>query len=569
MEVAIVKQLQEGGKGTIRRDILAGMTVAVMLIPQGMAYALLAGMPPIYGLYAGFVPLLIYPLFGSSRHMSVGPVAITSILVFSGISAFAKPGSEEFIQLAILTALMVGIVQIILSALRMGFLVNFLSLPVISGFTSAAAIIIAVGQLKYFLGLEIERSNNVFTILYELALKITELNPFDLLLGMSSLIIILVIKAFNRFIPGALIAVILGTIATYYFDLGSRGVDLVGIVPDGLPGFILPPVSLENIINLLPLAIIISIISFIGSLAIAKTISAKHNHYPIDANQELFSLGLSQSIGAFFSAFPGMGSFTRSAVNDDVGARTGLASVFAAVFIGLIMLFLTGFFYYLPNSILAAVVLSAVFGLIEVKQSMTLFKLYRTDFSSLITTFLLTLMLGVQTGVFAGIGLSILMIVYKASKPHHAFLGRIEGTRTYRNIKRFSDLDIDKRSIIFRYDSDLFFANAKHFYDTIISAIRSNPDAKVFILDASSITHLDSTAVHYFELIIKELENAKIDLYLSGLKGPVRDIFHKAGINEKIPFEHQFLNIEDAMQYCRIEEAEHQNKIYVQQRNIE
>ncbi|MCB0667981.1 MAG: sulfate permease [Saprospiraceae bacterium] len=569
MEVAIVKQLQLVGKSTIPRDILAGLTVSVMLIPQGMAYALLAGLPPIYGLYAGFLPLLIYPLFGSSRQMSVGPVALTSILVFSGISAFAQPGSEEFIQLAILTAFLVGIVQLIFSGLRMGFLANFLSLPVISGFTSAAAIIIAVGQLKYFFGLEVERSNTVFNELIDLSIHLPALNPYDLVLGSVSLALIMGIKKVNRFIPGALIAVILGTVATYFFNLTDHGVEVVGRVPEGLPSFGVPSITVEHIINLLPLAFIISLISFIGSLAIAKTISAKNNHYPIDANQELFSIGLSQAVGSFFQVFPGMGSFTRSAVNDDVGAQTGLASVFAAIFIGLIMLFFTNYFYYLPHSILAAVVLSAVFGLIEIKKSINLLKLDRTDFYSLFVTFILTLLLGVQTGVFAGIGLSILMIVYKASKPHFAFLGRIQGTNTFRNIKRFSDLDIDQSSIILRYDSDLFFGNAKHFYDTVICSLQSNPEARLFVLDASTIAHVDSTALHYLELIVEELDKAGIQFYLSGLKGPVRDIFHKAGLNEKIPFDHQFLNIEDALQHFHREQAEYERKVYVQQRNIE
>lgn len=569
MEVAIVKQLQLVGKSSIPRDILAGLTVSVMLIPQGMAYALLAGLPPIYGLYAGFLPLLIYPLFGSSRQMSVGPVALTSILVFSGISAYAQPGSEEFIQLAILTAFLVGIVQLIFSGLRMGFLANFLSLPVISGFTSAAAIIIAVGQLKYFFGLEVERSNTVFKELIDLSVHLPSLNPYDLILGSVSLALIMGIKKVNRFIPGALIAVILGTVATYFFNLTDHGVEVVGRVPEGLPSFRIPSITVEHIINLLPLAFIISLISFIGSLAIAKTISAKNNHYPIDANQELFSIGLSQAVGSFFQVFPGMGSFTRSAVNDDVGAQTGLASVFAAIFIGLIMLFFTNYFYYLPHSILAAVVLSAVFGLIEIKKSINLLKLDRTDFYSLFVTFILTLLLGVQTGVFAGIGLSILMIVYKASKPHFAFLGRIQGTNTFRNIKRFSDLDIDQSSIILRYDSDLFFGNAKHFYDTVICSLQSNPEARLFVLDASTIAHVDSTALHYLELIVQELDKAGIQFYLSGLKGPVRDIFHKAGLNQKIPFDHQFLNIEDALQYFHREQAEYERKVYVQQRNIE
>jgi SulP family sulfate permease len=569
MEIAIVEQLRHLERSSIRRDIMAGLTVSVMLIPQGMAYALLAGLPPIYGLYAGFIPLLIYPLFGSSRQLSVGPVALISILIFSGISAFAKPGSPEFIQLAMLTSLVAGVIQLLLAALRMGFLVNFLSLPVISGFTSAAAIIIAVGQLEYFLGIEIERSNNVFTVLYELGRKITELNLYDLLLGMGSLTLILGIKWFNRFIPGALLAVIFGTILTYFFQLTSQGVDVVGNVPEGLPGFQIPPIHFDNIVHLIPLALSICLISFIGSLSIAKAISAKHNHYPIYANQELFSLGLAHVVGSFFQAFPSMGSFTRSAVNDDVGAQTGLASVFAAFFIGIIMLFFTAFFYYLPNSILAAVVLSAVFGLIEVRKTISLFKLDRTDFYSLITTFVLTLWLGVQTGVFAGIGLSILMIIYKASNPHYAILGRIQGTNTYRNIQRFSDLDIDKSSVILRYDSDLFFGNAKHFYDTVINSLRPSKDVRVFILDASSITHLDSTALHYLDLIIKELDAAGIDFYIAGLKGPVRDIFHKAGINEKIPFEHQFLNIDDALKYSQREVALLGKKIYVQQRNIE
>ncbi|MBT8189871.1 MAG: sodium-independent anion transporter, partial [Bacteroidia bacterium] len=345
----------------LKYDLIAGLTVAVMLVPQGMAYAVLAGLPPIYGLYAALVPLLIYPFFGSSNFLSVGPVALVSILVLSGLSFFAEPMSVEFIQLAILTSLIAGILQVLMSLLRLGFLVNFLSHPVISGFTSAAAFIIAFSQLNHIFGVEIPRATNFIVTIVNLIKEIPNFSLTPALIGLGGLAIIMVLKKLKRSFPSALLVVVLSIIIVRIFQLDTHGLSIVGNVPSGFPSFEMPEITLQTLLKVTPVALIICLISFIESLAIAKTLAARHGKFDIDSNKELMGLGLAKIIGSFFQAFPNTGSFTRSAINEQSGARTGLASIFASMFIGLTLLLFTDFFYYLPNAILAAIVISAVF----------------------------------------------------------------------------------------------------------------------------------------------------------------------------------------------------------------
>ena len=316
----IAEWLPNYNKKDFKGDLIAGLTVAIMLIPQGMAYALLAGLPPIYGLYAGIVPLLLYAFFGSSRQLSVGPVALVSLLVLAGVGQFAEPKSELFITLAITTALIAGIIQVILGAFRLGFLINFLSHPVIAGFTSAAAFIIGFSQLRNLLGIDISRSNKIHVIVSDAILHLQDVNYVTLGIAIGSIALMLVLKKIKKSMPYALIAVIIGTTIVWGFNLDSMGVATVGEVPRGLPGFTVPKLTFQQILDLLPLALTICLISFIESLAIAKTIESRHKNYKVSPNQELLALGFAKIGGAFFQAFPTTGSFTRSAINDEAGA---------------------------------------------------------------------------------------------------------------------------------------------------------------------------------------------------------------------------------------------------------
>ncbi len=546
----IAEWLPNYNKKDFKGDLLAGLTVAIMLIPQGMAYALLAGLPPIYGLYAGIVPLLLYAFFGTSRQLSVGPVALVSLLVLSGISNFAEPKSELFITLAITTALLAGIIQVLLGTFRLGFLINFLSHPVISGFTSAAAFIIGFSQLRNLLGIDIPRSNKIHIIISDALTHLQEVNYITLGIGIGGIVLMLVLKKIKKSIPVALVAVIIGTVIVWGFSLDAQGVDTVGVVPKGLPGFLAPKLTFEQIIDLLPLALTICLISFIESLAIAKTIESRHKDYRIRPNQELIALGLAKIGGSFFQAFPTTGSFTRSAINDEAGAKTGISSVISASIIAVILLFFTPLFFYLPKAILAAIIVVAVIGLIDIEGATKLWKSDRRDFASLFTTFIITLTIGIQAGVFAGVILSIAFIIFQNSKPHIAILGRMPETAKYRNISRFPQAIQWEDIVIMRFDAQLYFANAEYFRETIEAITeRKNGKLKLIILDCSSIHDVDSSGVQVLKEVIDFLNNQGVKFYFSGVIGPVRDMFAKTEIMETIGFENQFLRVHDAVVY--------------------
>lgn len=541
-----IKSVKTYNADSFRADFLAGLTVAVMLIPQGMAYALLTGVPAIYGLYTALIPMLIYPLFGTSRHMSVGPVALVSIIVYTGLSKFAAPMSAEFIELAILTSMVAGAIQVLLSIFRMGFLVNFLSHPVISGFTSAAAFIIAVSQLKYLFGIEVEGGSSLVATVYQLVSNISEIHWLTFFIGLGGLMIIMLFKTISKNIPGALIAVVAGTVLVSSMNWGTSTA-ILKEVPGGLPSFGFPALSIANIIKVAPLAFVVCLISFIESLAIAKTLAGRNDNYPISANSELLGLGLAKILGAFFQSIPNSGSFSRSAINEQAGAKTGISSIFGAIFIALALLFFTPLFYYLPKAILAAIVLAAVVGLVDIDGAKSLWKTDRKDFIIMMATFVLTIVLGIQLGVFVGIALSLAFILYKVSRPHYAVLGKLPEMGVYRNVDRFSEAETKQGHLIFRYDDDIFFANAEHFYDSVIKEVGDGAHIDTLILDASPIGGIDSTGVNQLVLLKKALDKKNIQFLISGMKGPVRDVFNRHELEVYFPQENVFINIEAAI----------------------
>jgi SulP family sulfate permease len=319
--------------------------------------------------------------------------------------------------------------------------------------------------------------------------------------------------------------------------------------------------------SILPLAGIICIISFIESLAIAKSIAAKHNDQNVDANKELFALGMAKFLGAFFHAYPNTGSFTRSAVNDEAGAVTGLASIFMGILVILTLLFLTPLFYYLPQPVLASIVLTAILGLIDVGYVKKLFHLDRRDFYVYLTTFVLTLVLGIQQGVFAGVALSVLLILYKTSRPHYAVLGQLEGTNTYRNIDRFEGSTLNQDYLIIRYDVDIYFGNAEHFYDTIMNEVSKNPEAKFVVLHMTGINSIDSTGLHRLNLLIDSLREEEVILLLAGVRGQVRDLLVKADLQAKIGVEHCYLTVQDAIAGSQAEGRDGLSQKYASQFN--
>ena len=546
--IPILDWLPNYKKENLKGDLSAGLTVGIMLVPQGMAYAKIAGLDPIYGLYAATIPLIIYALLGTSRQLAVGPVAMVSLLTATSVAPLAHGDANTYLLYAITLALMVGIFQFFLGLFRLGFLVNFLSHPVISGFTSAAALIIGFGQLKHLLGISIPRSHYIHEIIMNTMDKSGEINGVTLGLGIAGIALILIAKKISRAIPAQLLAVLFGIAMVSGFGLVEKGVKIVGNVTPGLPSMSLPSFDIATITLLLPAALAISLISYMESIAVSKAIQSKHKNYKVIPNQELIALGLANIVGSFFQSYPTAGGFGRTAVNDQAGAKTGLASIISAVLIILILLFFTSLFYYLPNAILASIIMVAVLGLIDLEEAKHLWYSNRTDFWMLAATFIATLTLGVEQGIGVGVVLSLAMVIFRTSRPHVAVLGRVPNTKIYRNIARFEGLEEKEGLKIMRFDAQLYFANTNFFKDTLEDVLMENKDTlKVLLLDFVSVNQMDSSAVHALEDVVDDYRNNGKDIYFSGVKGPVRDALTKGHLIEKIGKNNFFMSKEEAV----------------------
>ncbi len=521
-------------------DAMAGITVAVMLIPQGMAYAMLAGLPPIMGLYASLLPILAYAVFGTSRQLSVGPVAMDSLLVATGASLVAAPGSPDFLAAAILLAGMVGLTQALMGLLRLGFLVNFLSRPVISGFTSAAAIIIGLSQLKHLIGVPLERSNRLHELIINTVPRLGEIHLATLAIGAGSIALIFLIRHKARRLPGALIAVAITTVLTFALHLNQGGVAIVGTVPQGLPSLQWPGVSFDLAERLLPTALMIALISFMEAISVAKAIATKHR-YEVDPNKELVGLGAA-NLGAFFTGgYPVSGGFSRSAVNDQAGARSPIASVVTTAVIALSLLLLTPLFYYLPKAVLAAIVMSAVFGLIDVREPLRLWKVRRSDALLLGVTFVVTLFVGIGEGIFVGVLASLGAFIHRSTRPHTAELGRLPGTNVFRNFKHFPEAEAVPGVLILRMDASFYFANVAFFKDRLQSFLlhtERSDEVHTVLLDCCSMNDLDSSAEQALQDTVRALREAGKDMFLANVKGPVRRVMRRSGLWELLGDDH-------------------------------
>jgi sulfate permease, SulP family len=514
-------------RSDLRGDVSAGLTVAVMLVPQGMAYALLAGLPPVVGLYASTVPLLVYALFGSSRQLAVGPVAIVSLLTLSGVSALAEPGTQEFIALAALLALMTGIIQLVLGLLRAGFIVNFLSHAVISGFTSAAAIVIGLSQLRQLLGVPLASGHTVVGLLLEAVQRLGETNPWTLSIGLGSIAALVAARRVAPRFPAALLVVAAATVITYVFRLHERGVGIVGEVPGGFPAFSIPAFGAGTLLALLPVALTISFVGFMESIAVARSIAAREK-YRVDANQELKGLGLANLAGAAFSGYPVTGGFSRSAVNYQAGARTGLATIITALLVTLTLLAFTALFHYLPNAVLAAIVMVAVYGLINVAEARHLFRLKPVDGWTLVLTFAATLFIGIEQGILIGAAFSLLVFIWRSAYPHVATIGWLPQERVFRNVNRYPEVERVPGVTILRVDASLYFANMAFLENLLRNAVVERQELRTIILDFSGVNDMDAVAVETLEHLMHELELQGVRIHIAAMKGPVRDITARA-----------------------------------------
>lgn len=550
----ILEWLPEYNRSKFYGDLSAGLTVGVMLIPQGMAYAMIAGLPPIFGLYAAFIPQLVYAFMGTSGKLGVGPVAMDSLLVASGLGALSLSGIDQYIQMAVFLALFMGGIQVFMGLVKMGFLVNFLSKPVINGFTSAAAIIIGLSQLKHLLGTEIARSNQLQHLLYNTYLTVDEIHFTTLFIGLSGILGILLLNKISPKIPAALVITILGILVVWGVGMDEAGVKIVSNIPSGLPELKLPTeYVLSNMNELFPIALTLSLVAFMEAISVAKAVEDEQSNLSLRPNQELIALGFANIVGSLFQSYPTTGGFSRTAVNNQLGASTPMSLIISAAIVGATLFFLTPLFYYLPNAVLAAIIMVAVTGLIDLKYPKRLWNYRKDEFGLLAFTFIVTLTVGITQGILFGILLSLLLMVYRTAQPHYAVLGNIKGSKYYRNINRFKeDVDEDLEVLIFRFDAQLYFGNKDFFKSELSTQIESKKESlKSIIINAESINYIDSSGVFMLDKFIAKLQKQGYGVYIAGAIGPVRDIIKNSGLEERIGSNFLFENTYEAHLYIR------------------
>ncbi len=529
---------------TLRQDLNAGMLVAVILIPQAMAYARLAGFEPKYGLYASIVPLITYALLGTSRQLSIGPVAITSILILSGLGAVIEPFTAEYMYWSIAIGICAGIIQLLMGVFRLGFITHFLSYPVILGFTTAAAFIIAITQLADATGLDLSYVNHRLMKVVVVAQQVHAINPYTLAVFIGSVTFILLAKKISKHIPSALILVFGLTIATYYF-FQYHNVAYVGNIPTGLPRLELPRVSFSSLADQCVTILSLAIIGIVENLSIARTLESKHKSYKIDTNQELIAIGASKIVGGMFQSMPTSGSFSRSAINDEAGAHTSVSTLFTSLIIVVTLLFITDYFYFLPKALLAGIIIVSIKGLIKPSEIKELYRISKADFIMMIVTFITTIAAGITYGVLFGVILSLLAVLYRSSRPEVNILGNLPATNSYRNMLRYPDAEPVHDVLIVRFDDQLYFGNCNHFSNTVERHVEScDRTVHHLILDAGNIHHVDSSGIRVIADMNIWLQRRDIQMHIARAIGPVRDMLNKSNLMDN---KEHYMNVHAAI----------------------
>ncbi len=532
-------------------DLTAGMVVTVMLIPQSLAYAMLAGLPPAVGLYASVLPLLAYALFGSSMTLAVGPVAVASLMTASALAPLALPGSPEYLSMAILLALLSGVMLFVAGLLRLGFLAYFLSHPVISGFISGSAVLITVGQLKSLLGLPLP-SGNILTTLSALPQQLPALNASTATLGLSALVFLWCARRYlgpllqrigvapkladlaTKLAPMLAVVASTAIVAHYRLDQ-SAGVSIVGEVPAGLPALALPSLDqggLAQLSLLLLPAALISLVGFVESVSVAQSLALKRGQR-IDPNRELQGIGAANIASALSGGYPVTGGFARSVVNFSAGAQTPAAGIVSAVLMAIVIAGFTGSFHYLPHTVLAATIIVAVTALIDVATLKDAWRYDKADATSLLLTFFGVVLLGVEEGILLGVVLSLAVLVWRSSHPHMAVVGRVPGSEHFRNVERHQ-VETLPGLIALRIDESLYFANAQVLETRIESLVQSHPDTRCILLILSAVNQLDSTALGILTELEQSLASRNISLQFSEIKGPVLDRLRPTPLGERM-----------------------------------
>lgn len=523
-------------RDTLVSDLVAAAIVTIMLIPQSLAYAMLAGLPPEMGLYASILPLFAYALFGTSRALAVGPVAVVSLMTASTVGALAATGTAEYATAAITLAVLSGALLMALGAFRIGFIANFLSHPVISGFITASGVIIAASQLKHILGVKAE-GENLWTLATSLLAHLGDANPITIVIGVAAAAFLFWVRKGlkplliglglrPRFADilakaGPVAAVAVTSLAAWGFDLAARGVKLVGAVPQGLPPFTWPSLSPELIASLAGPAALISLIGFVESVSVAQTLAAKKRQH-IEPDQELLGLGAANIAAGLSGGFPVTGGFARSVVNFDAGSETPAAGAFTAIGIALATLVLTPYLAFLPQATLAATIIVAVMSLVDFSILKRSWAYSKSDFAAVAATILVTLGFGVELGVTTGVALSLAIHLYKTSKPHMAVVGQVPGTEHFRNVARH-EVVTDDAILSVRVDESLYFANARYLEVRLCDMVRERAGIRHVVLIGTAINDIDLSALESLEVINDRLDQRGVSLHLSEIKGPVMD----------------------------------------------
>lgn len=526
---------------TLTNDLVAAGIVTIMLIPQSLAYAMLAGLPPEIGLYASILPIIAYALFGTSRALAVGPVAVISLMTLTAASSIAPPGSAEFIAATLVLALLSGLMLLAMGVLRLGFLANLLSHPVVSGFITASGLIIATSQLKSILGIRAS-GEAMPELVSTLAANLPQTNIPTLIIGVVStaflfwvrkglkpLLISLGLKPRSADLTakaGPIAAVAVSTLAVVWLDLEAAGVRTVGQIPQSLPPFTVPLFDAALWQQLAIPALLLSVIGFVESVSVAQTLAAKKRQR-INPDQELIGLGAANIAAAFSGGYPVTGGFARSVVNFDAGAETPAAGAYTAVGIAIAALFLTPYLASLPIATLAATIIVAVLSLVDVKTPRHIWRYSRADFAAMAATVLVTLLVGVEPGVIAGVGLSLALFLWRASRPHAAVVGRVPGTEHFRNVKRHTVLT-DPRILTIRIDESLTYLNARWLEEFVLEQVAETPRLRHLVLMASAVNAIDASALESLEAINHRLADAGVSLHLSEVKGPVMDALERS-----------------------------------------
>ena len=520
-------------RGDARSDISAGLTIAAMLIPQGMAYALLAGLPPEVGLYASTLPVIAYAIFGTSRQLAVGPVAIVSLLTANALAPLVEQGSVGYVTAAALLALMVGVAHLVLGFGRLGFVVNFLSHSVLVGFTAAAAIIIGFSQVKHILGISIPRREHFYETVGDVIGALGDTHAFTFSLGAGSIAALLIMKRRAPRLPGALFAVVVTTLLTAIATLGDKGVATVGDIPDSLPSFGLPDTGDGLIGDLAVTALVITMVGFMESIAVAKVYARRHR-YDVDANSELVALGMANVTSGLFGGYPVTGGFSRTAVNDTAGARTPLASIITAVLVLVTIAFLTPLFTELPKAALGAIIIVAVLNLIDLKEMRHIASVKRSDTIGMGVAFVATLAVGIEVGILVAVVASMLVVFARMSRPHTAILGLIPGTTSYRNVDRFPEAIVPDGVRVVRIDAALSFVNSQYVKKLLLAEANAADGRTRVVLDCSGINDIDATGAETLLEILTEFDESPVTLHLCDVKGPVRDVLHHSGLWDRL-----------------------------------